>query len=98
MPGLKILFVDSCYSGNVFNEAGLKGDDGVADVNDLANQLSTAGSGTVVFTSSQGKELSEEIDKWGHGAFTQALLEGLQGRLTTRRFISLNWTPTWRDG
>jgi len=80
MPGLKILFVDSCYSGNVFNEAGLKGDDGVADVNDLANQLSTAGSGTVVFTSSQGKELSKEIDKWGHDAFTQALLEGLQGQ------------------
>jgi len=80
MAGLKLLFVDSCFSGNVFNEEGTKGDEEVANQDDLANQLSTPGSGTVVFTSSQGKELSREDEKWGHGAFSLALLEGLQGR------------------
>jgi WD40 repeat protein len=81
MVGLKLLFVDSCFSGNVFNEEGRKGgDEEVANQDDLANQLSTPGSGTVVFTSSQGKELSREDEKWGHGAFTLALLEGLQGK------------------
>jgi hypothetical protein len=79
MPGLKVLFVDSCHSGNVWNEPGQKGDDSLPDMNDLANQLTTAGSGTIVFTSSQGKELSREDDKWGHGAFTKLLLEGLNG-------------------
>jgi hypothetical protein len=58
MAGLKLLFVDSCFSGNVFNEEGMKGDEEVANQDDLANQLSTPGSGTVVFTSSQGRELS----------------------------------------
>jgi uncharacterized caspase-like protein len=80
MAGLKLLFVDSCFSGNVFNEEGTKGDEEVANQDDLANQLSTPGSGTVVFTSSQGKELSREDEKWGHGAFSLALLEGLQGK------------------
>lgn len=79
MPGLKVLFVDSCHSGNVWNEPGEKGDDSLPDMNDLANQLTSAGSGTIVFTSSQGKELSREDDKWGHGAFTKLLLEGLDG-------------------
>ena len=65
----------------MFNEEGRKeGADEVANQDDLANQLSTPGSGTVVFTSSQGKELSREDEKWGHGAFTLALLEGLQGK------------------
>ena len=35
---------------------------------------------TVVLASSQGSESSFEKEEWGHGAFTLALLEGLQGK------------------
>jgi hypothetical protein len=34
----------------------------------------------VTFTASSGAELSVERDEWRHGAFTQALLEGLAGK------------------
>jgi len=57
---------------------------GVADVNDLANQLSTAGSWpTVVFTSSQGKGARslKRSNKWGHGAFHSGFARrNLQGQ------------------
>src|SRR4030095_6821091 len=35
---------------------------------------------TVVLASSQGGELAYERDEWGHGAFTLALLEALEGK------------------
>jgi uncharacterized caspase-like protein len=35
--------------------------------------------GAVVFASSRGVETSRESSAWGHGAFTYALLNGLNG-------------------
>ncbi len=34
----------------------------------------------MVFTSSTGKQFSLEHPDWGNGAFTEALVEGLQGK------------------
>jgi hypothetical protein len=45
----------------------------------VANDLSSAENGVVVFASSTGMQLSLERADWGNGAFTKALLEGLEG-------------------
>jgi hypothetical protein len=73
--GRALFFVDTCYAGNViggnrpFNQ----------EVARLANTLAASENGVIVFASSSGRQLSEEHDDWGNGAFTKALLEGLSG-------------------
>ncbi len=75
VAGKIILFVDACHSGNVMG-----GRRGVPDVNSLVNELSDAESGAVVFTSSTVKQFSLEDAKWSNGAFTEALIEGMNGK------------------
>jgi hypothetical protein len=53
---------------------------GVADINAVINDLSAAENGVVVFASSSGKQYSLEDSKWGNGAFTKALVEGINGK------------------
>jgi uncharacterized caspase-like protein len=45
----------------------------------LVHEMASVESGAVVFTSSTGRQYSLEDERWGNGAFTKALLEGLQG-------------------
>ncbi|OQX03798.1 MAG: hypothetical protein BWK80_54900, partial [Desulfobacteraceae bacterium IS3] len=71
-----VLFLDACHSGNVWGE-GRKG--GTADIVRIVNELSAAENGIVVFASSTGKQYSLENAKWGNGAFTKALVAGLEG-------------------
>jgi WD40 repeat protein len=75
LAGKAVLFVDTCHSGNVMG-----GRRGVADINAVVNELSSAENGTVVFASSTGRQYSLEDDKWGNGAFTKALVEGISGK------------------
>jgi uncharacterized caspase-like protein len=49
-------------------------------MNGLANELSSAESGLIVFASSTGRELSVELPTLQNGAFTAALLEALAGK------------------
>jgi len=74
--GKKIFFFDTCYSGNV-----LKGraPSTAPDVDRFANQLRAAENGIVVFTSSTGNELSQELEQYKNGAFTLAVVEGMRG-------------------
>jgi WD40 repeat protein len=74
IAGKVVAFVDACHSGNVM------GGRRAPDVNNLVNELSDVESGAVVFTSSTGKQFSLEDDTWGNGAFTKALIEGLNGK------------------
>ncbi|HEY3329363.1 MAG TPA: caspase family protein [Capsulimonadaceae bacterium] len=77
IAGKAIFFFDSCHSGNVSGRA----HKGIApDVTRIVNDLSSAENGTVVFSSSTGSESSYEDPVWGNGAFTKALLEGLNGK------------------
>jgi len=71
-PGKKIMLLDTCHSAGVSG----KKSRGV-DNADLVTAMQKFG--PVIFTSSQQKELSLESLEWGHGAFTKALLEGLEG-------------------
>ncbi len=73
-----LLLLDICHAGAA---AGGQGRRGVPSGDDVINQL-VNGTGVKVLASSQGKEYSlEQPDfRGGHGAFTAALLEGLEGK------------------
>lgn len=75
LAGKAVLFVDTCHSGNVMGSRR-----GVADINALVNELSSSENGAVVFASSTGRQYSLEDERWGNGAFTKALVEGLSGK------------------
>ncbi|HOW54179.1 MAG TPA: caspase family protein, partial [Syntrophorhabdaceae bacterium] len=75
LAGKTILFVDTCHSGNVMGSRR-----GIADINALVNELSSAENGAVVFSSSSGRQFAMEDSSWGNGAFTKALVEGISGK------------------
>jgi len=83
LRGQVLLFLDTCRAGAVF---GGSDDDRRrrVDVTALVNGLTTSPRGLVVFSAAQGRELSQERPAWGHGAFTKALLEALQGGADTQ--------------
>ena len=77
MPGQKLVFIDACHS------AGTSG--GLARrvnndrlINDLNSDASIRSS-SVIFTSSKGDQSSLEMEKYRHGVFTYAILQGLKG-------------------
>jgi WD40 repeat protein len=74
--GKVLVFLDTCYSGDVLRG----GKAPPASQDKFANELAAAENGAVVFTSSSGNQLSWEDPTWGNGAFTKALVEGLGGK------------------
>ncbi|MGB9178195.1 MAG: caspase family protein [Pyrinomonadaceae bacterium] len=76
IAGKALFFVDTCHSGN---SLGLAGRRGGLDINIVINELSSAANGIVVFSASTGSESSYERLEWNNGAFTKALVEGLNG-------------------
>ena len=70
--GKAILFLDTCHA----NQA-VAGARGPVDVNSVVNELAKTENGLIVFSSSQGRELSGESAKFAHGDFTEALIEGV---------------------
>jgi WD40 repeat protein len=84
LRGRVLLFLDTCRAGAVFGGS----DDErrrKVDVTALLNSLTYSQGGLVVFSAAQGRELSQERADWGHGAFTKALLEALQGAADANR-------------
>jgi len=75
LPSKVIFLVDTCHSGSATGKRR-----GVSDMTDALRELVHSESGVVVMTASTGKEVSQERAEWGHGAFTRALIEGLEGR------------------
>jgi WD40 repeat protein len=75
IAGKVVLFVDACHSGNI-----LGGRRAAPNIDMLVHEMASVESGAVVFTSSTGRQYSLEDERWGNGAFTKALLEGLQGK------------------
>jgi uncharacterized caspase-like protein len=76
LAGKALFFFDTCHSGNVL---GVKSRAGANDVSGVINELASAENGVVVFSSSTGRQQSYEDAAWGNGAFTKALVEGLDG-------------------
>jgi len=75
LPSKVIFLVDTCHSGSATGKRR-----GAVDVTDALRELVNSESGVVVMTASTGKESSQERLEWGHGAFTKALIEGLEGK------------------
>jgi WD40 repeat protein len=78
IAGKAVLFLDTCHANSAVATRGLapKGVDVASVVNDFAKTEN----GVVVFASSQGSELAREDAAWGHGAFSLALIDGLEGK------------------
>jgi hypothetical protein len=74
LAGKVLWFLDTCHAGSVAKRT--------VDVNVLVNTVSASeNGGIVVFASSTGRQVSVERDDWGNGAFTKAIVEGIeQGR------------------
>ena len=72
-----VVLVDTCHSGAVLGERR-------ATNEALAEELAGRGAGALVFASSSGAQESVESEEWGHGAFTYAILELLEGRTEAR--------------
>jgi uncharacterized caspase-like protein len=75
MAGKTILFIDTCHAGNVMGARAV-----ATDITGIVNELASAENGAVVFASSTGKQYSFEDPHWGNGAFTKAVVEGINGK------------------
>jgi uncharacterized caspase-like protein len=77
IAGKALFFIDTCHSGNVMGTGHTRG---MADVTAVVNELASAENGVVVFTASTGNQVALEDEKWGNGAFTKAVIEGMEGK------------------
>jgi WD40 repeat protein len=76
MAGKAVAFLDTCHSGSILGS----GQKGLNDMSGVINELASAENGLVVFSSSTGRQFSLENASWNNGAFTKALVEGIDGR------------------
>ncbi len=91
--GKAILFLDTCHA----NQA-VAGARGPVDVNSVVNELAKTENGLIVFSSSQGRELSGESAKFAHGDFTEALIEGVdlgKADLLHKGVITVSGLDAW---
>lgn len=92
VPCKKLVFLDACHSGqsgfDLLELASAKS----TDLDKVVQELIDQEPGLTVMTSSSGREYSYETVSWGHGAFTKAILEGLDGSadLDGDRIVKLN--------
>lgn len=66
IPCKLVVFIDACHSAKVFS---------AFRSNDFFKELQSSRNGTDIYTSSGADERSREDSKFGHGIFTQALIE-----------------------
>ena len=76
LAGKALFFFDTCHAGNVLG-AGRR--ELPRDLSGVINELADTENGVVVFSSSTGRQFSYEDPAWRNGAFTLALVEGLNG-------------------
>jgi hypothetical protein len=82
-PSKILVFMDACHSGGLAFTDDWARDTRRShgpDINAVVNELRDAENGAVVFTSSTSRQYSLEHEDWHNGAFTKALVEGLQGQ------------------
>jgi hypothetical protein len=80
LAGKVLVFMDACHSGNLMKEISPTRRNLVPDINSVINELISAENGAVVFSSSTGRQYSLEDAAWGNGAFTKAIIEGMEGK------------------
>jgi WD40 repeat protein len=70
LPSKTILLADTCHSGNISSTR--------RDVTGAIKSIINSGSGSVIMTATTGNGYSYEDNKWGHGAFTKSIIEGIK--------------------
>ena len=81
LPGKALFFVDTCHAGNVLGGAtGIVQRNVARDITAVVNELASAENGVVVFAAATGRQAAQESSRWGNGAFTLAVVEGLGGK------------------
>ena len=75
IAGKIIVFMDACHSGNILGNSQRR----AANISQAVSELTGAENGAIVFTSSTGRQFSLENSDWNNGAFTKAIVEGLNG-------------------
>jgi WD40 repeat protein len=77
LPSRVLFFLDTCHSGqlgeNLFRFRGIE-----VDNTEAIRELASDENGVVILAASTGREFSIERPDWGHGAFTKALLDGME--------------------
>jgi len=77
IPGKFLVMLDACHSGAVGGERRRAGG---SLTDELVRDLANDDFGILVMCSSMGREFSLESAKVGHGFFTLAIVEGLEGK------------------
>jgi uncharacterized caspase-like protein len=98
VAGKVLFFIDSCHAGNALGKMfAAKGGGTELDITRLVNELSSAENGAVVFASSTGRQISVESEEWQNGAFTKAIVEGMDGKadLLKNGKITISGLETW---
>lgn len=81
LPSKVVLLADTCHGGSITGKTETaRGAHVGRDFSEALRANVAGGSGIVVMTASTGVEDSFESDRWKHGAFTKALLDGLSGQ------------------
>lgn len=77
LPSRVLFFLDTCHSGqlgkNLFRFRGTQ-----VDNTEAVRELTSDENGVVILAASTGQEFSMEHPDWEHGAFTRALLDGME--------------------
>jgi len=81
-----VLLADACHSGEIGTQVAFRDAFQYNDINDVFRERFQASrGGEVVFTAGEGRDLSQEGERWGggHGVFTYHLLRGMEGAADT---------------
>ncbi|MEM9859378.1 MAG: caspase family protein [Bacteroidota bacterium] len=74
LPGKVIVFLDACHSGKL----GSNFSQFTSFNTEAIRSISSEENGVVIMAASTGNEVALESEEWGHGAFSLALIEGLE--------------------
>ena len=85
-----VTFLDSCYS-----EATVHRQDKTRSISTEIPLDKFMGTGRVVISASDGKQLSVELDEFRHGVFTYYLLEGLRGNADANNDYVIEVEEIW---
>jgi WD40 repeat protein len=99
VPGKLLFFIDACHAGNALGKLFAAKGEAQVDINQLVNRLSSAENGAIVFASSTGTQVSQELEHDRNGAFTKAMVEGLDGRadLLNEGYVTVASLETYVD-
>jgi WD40 repeat protein len=93
IAGSAVLFIDTCHAGDVIGRPGHAS----MDVIGLVSRLGQPSNGVIVYASSTGDQYSVEASIWRNGAFTKAVVEGLDGAAEYRKrsYITTSMLETY---